>query len=354
MASSSGMLQHRLFLSSTSVRRLLTILSAFSLLLCVAAGVVWSRSWRPAATEEDRISWLTSGGDRMTIRSNAGRVTLFEPPTGDPDAVAQLPQPPSIQPGSFTAWWLVPRRASFTDPRFHVFERPPDVSLPTLRETVAALRSDQLEWRVDWRKEWSVSVRESSYFVQIGSPAFLLSGHTVAEWADQLFRSSYIPPGFRSADAIPSLLSVLEDPERFVIAHLLLRHLYRQPTTMLDDRAQVTNGGWELDGLKVQLSEGKVLLDHKLWIVREGVPSIDPAQLPRIRDQWHRRLDVAKASAPWWAITATLALLPLVGLVAFVRRVLRGRQRQSRGLCRVCGYDLRASGGRCPECGSAA
>ena len=73
------------------MRRLLTLLSALSLLLCGAAGVMWWRSGRHAPLDEDRISWLTSSGDRMTIRSDAGRVTLFEPPAWNGEAVAQWP-----------------------------------------------------------------------------------------------------------------------------------------------------------------------------------------------------------------------------------------------------------------------
>jgi len=38
-----------------------------------------------------------------------------------------------------------------------------------------------------------------------------------------------------------------------------------------------------------------------------------------------------------------------VGLIAFERR--RVRQRKLHGLCIHCGYDLRASPTRCPECG---
>jgi hypothetical protein len=50
---------------------------------------------------------------------------------------------------------------------------------------------------------------------------------------------------------------------------------------------------------------------------------------------------------PWWLIAAVLALPPLL---ATRRRGLR-RQRRAKGLCEWCGYDLRATPGRCPECG---
>jgi hypothetical protein len=51
---------------------------------------------------------------------------------------------------------------------------------------------------------------------------------------------------------------------------------------------------------------------------------------------------------PYWPTVMLLAIAP--GVWVWKRTKQRNRQRD--GLCRVCGYDLRATPQRCPECGT--
>ncbi|MDB5323725.1 MAG: hypothetical protein JWN40_5356 [Phycisphaerales bacterium] len=51
---------------------------------------------------------------------------------------------------------------------------------------------------------------------------------------------------------------------------------------------------------------------------------------------------------PAWLPVALFAIPPAL----FVRRRIRARRRAQTGHCRRCGYDLRATPDRCPECGT--
>src|SRR6185503_19984422 len=55
-----------------------------------------------------------------------------------------------------------------------------------------------------------------------------------------------------------------------------------------------------------------------------------------------------EVSIPYWLIVGTAGLPP----VASIARHQRRRRRSAAGLCPSCGYHLRASPHRCPECGT--
>jgi hypothetical protein len=91
------------------------------------------------------------------------------------------------------------------------------------------------------------------------------------------------------------------------------------------------------------------------------LPCYDPTaqlvQWQRGRFAWSRRSSsddlTATAIAPFWSVTAATGAMPLGWTSAWLLARLRRRRRTRAGLCAACGYDLRASPHRCPECGTA-
>jgi len=59
-----------------------------------------------------------------------------------------------------------------------------------------------------------------------------------------------------------------------------------------------------------------------------------------------------KIRLPYWIPIFLTALLPLLMLGRWTRTRWQSIRRQRAGLCPNCGYDLRASKERCPECGT--
>jgi hypothetical protein len=67
-----------------------------------------------------------------------------------------------------------------------------------------------------------------------------------------------------------------------------------------------------------------------------------------LQPQWSGR--VRGLTLPYWAVVLVFSVLPMISLLRLVQRFRHSRA----GLCPACGYDLRATPERCPECGTVA
>ena len=72
------------------------------------------------------------------------------------------------------------------------------------------------------------------------------------------------------------------------------------------------------------------------------LPTLEHQAFPGGRGSWTNLV------IPLWIPLVMFASFPCL---AFIRGPLRRYRRRRRGLCVTCGYDLRGSPDRCPECG---
>jgi len=277
------------------MRKLFTFTAGLSLLLCAMTVVLWVRSYHTP----DRLGLSTARG-RFTLQSEGGRIWLRGPP------------PPGSAAAESKAWAIVAR----FDNR--------DVSWEVYRQ-----------------------FRDDGAVLKMVSPRLGQGGPLAISRADG--------PMLRRA-----LLRAVEDPNRTVAAHLLL--LQTQPLPRFGHWSVHPNGVIEIEwtNLRVMLLPGpwdrppygweRQSGQYARWCDDPRFWGADPAQLPAVRNLWHDFLDVRLASCPHASLAAAFLIAPL----GWTCVLLFKRSRSHRGLCSACGYDLRATPDRCPECGTRA
>jgi hypothetical protein len=120
------------------------------------------------------------------------------------------------------------------------------------------------------------------------------------------------------------------------VAGMVLTYRYR-PVLLSEKRGQGFSMGVRLDDGRVFVSWSPAVERRPPWA----------GQVNRLHFRYTRWSDGSgEVGVPFWSIALLCATVG--GAAGAAARVKRLRARQGR--CRVCGYDLRASRARCPEC----
>jgi hypothetical protein len=297
-------------------RHLFTLCAAISLLLCVALCALWVRARHGTG---DRISVLLSSG-RHAVRFDPDRIRLVGPPRALPARQEAL------------AW-----------------------------ELAGQIRNRDLGWTLYGKYVNGVPVELGRVMDAFQLP----SGASIA-YGTPLAR--YQPDNNKPWASYPSLARplthALEDPDKWIIAHYLLwweqpGHVRRVGDPLVRQGSVYVR---DMGGLVVQLpvpGPDSPRLDfpgerkHFEWYYSQHGPNlsrIDPGQQVAIRNLWHDRLGVTLGTSPYWPFVLGSLVLPAYWTGRQYPRLMRARRV---GLCPTCGYDLRASPERCPECGAA-
>lgn len=146
----------------------------------------------------------------------------------------------------------------------------------------------------------------------------------------------------------------LADDERSAVGLFAVRPP-RLPVEYLGSPRRVELWGRAADRAEVGLLGGRSREVYETRVstwgiyVHQGWRSNSPPPFPAAAAK-RNGTDFLLMILPFWVVV-TSAAFPVVPLLLF--RFARRSVRRSRGYCMRCGYDLRMSPARCPECGAA-
>jgi hypothetical protein len=105
-----------------------------------------------------------------------------------------------------------------------------------------------------------------------------------------------------------------------------------------------------VDGLSITAAQINVDMgSSESYGVRRGSGAVSRTPMTTMAGVMSTPLVPYRAiSVPWFYLLAVLA----PGAVVWLTRLARRYRRHRRGHCPHCGYDLRATPDRCPECGA--
>jgi hypothetical protein len=228
------------------LRWFFSVLCLLSLLLCIAVCALWQlgRANPPDEAMRVHFSWLNRGS-RYTAVLHSDRIRINGPPA-------------------------VPANAD-----------------PLRREILARIRNSDVLWQA------SASDLAFKELLHAGPAVFGPPLHEGDPWSKQS-RGYQIPdPQTRT----PLLLEALEDPDRFVIAHIGLVEIHEQWQSTPRIYERRPDGAIHVTyfGLEADLFDARdVRTDSSDTSFAEFTPRIAPEQQAVIRDYWHRRLDVGR------------------------------------------------------------
>jgi hypothetical protein len=167
--------------------------------------------------------------------------------------------------------------------------------------------------------------------------------------------------------SIRTLMAALENERFFLVAHAMLtetragakasKNPQLQLWFSLDETAE-GSGHWKTtyDGVPIELVEDRPRLDagswcDEIWAVATA-PGMTAGQRADVCCLWHERLDVPLWTVRYSRLAVLTLALPALTVAARVGGRLRRHRRRFGGCCPACAYDLRATPGRCPECGA--